>query len=70
MTEEILKVSDVLNVVAVRDGDTLKRYEITPARSEGFYRISEDKIEKGKVYFPGKWKLEDILSDITEVVKE
>ena len=70
MTEEILNVSDFLNVVAVKDGDTIKRYEITPQQPEGFYRISEDKIEKGKVYFPGKWKLEDILSDITEVTKE
>lgn len=70
MTREIINASDFLEVVAVKDGDRTKRYEITSVDENGFYRISEDRIEKGKVYFPGKWNLEDILKDITKVVSE
>lgn len=70
MTREIVNAPDFLEIVAVKDGDRIKRYEITSVDENGFYRISEDRIEKGKVYFPGKWDLEDILKDITKVVSE
>lgn len=70
MVRETINVSDFLEIVAVRDGDRIKRYEITATDPDGFYRISEDRIITGKIYFPGKWELEDILTDITEVVKE
>lgn len=70
MTREKINVSDFLDVVAVRDGERIKRYEITAKDADGFYRISEERIETGKVYFPGKWKLDDILADITRVVIE
>lgn len=70
MTREKISVSDFLEITAVKDGDRVKRYEITSLDGLGFYRISEERIETGKVYFPGKWKLEDILKDITKVVSE
>ena len=67
MTREIINVSDFLDIVAVKDNDRIKRYEITATDPDGFYRISEDRIESGIVYFPGKWKLDDILADIARV---
>lgn len=70
MTREIINASDFLEIIAVKDGDRIKRYEITSVDKNGFYRIVEERIEKGKVYFPGKWNLEDILKDITKVVIE
>lgn len=70
MTKEIVNASDFIEIIAVKDGDRIKRYEITSVDEIGFYRISEDRIEKGKVYFPGKWDLEDILKDIEKVVSE
>jgi hypothetical protein len=70
VTREVINTSDFLEIIAVKDGDRIKRYEITSVDENGFYRISEDRIEKSKVYFPGKWNLEDILKDITKVVSE
>lgn len=70
MNRERINASDFLEIIAVKDGDRVKRYEITSIDGNGFYRISEDRVETGKAYFPGKWKLEDILKDITKVVSE
>lgn len=70
MIRERINVSDFLEIIEVRDGERVKRYEISALGENGFYRISEDRIETGKVYFPGKWKLEDILKDIAKVVSE
>ena len=70
MTRENINASEFLDIVAIRDGDRIKRYEIKATDPNGFYRISEGRIETGKVYFPGKWKLENILADIARVEAE
>ena len=70
MEREIIDSADYLQIAAVKVDGEIKYYELTPLGTEGFYRKSEDKIETGKVYFPGNWDVEDILKDISEVIKE
>lgn len=67
MEREIINKVDYLQIVAVKKDDKIKRYEISPLESDGFYRISEDTVEHNTVYFPGSWDLEKILSDIRRV---
>lgn len=67
MEREHIDIVDYLSIVAVKNGDRVKRYEISPIETEGFYRISENRIETGKVYFPGSWGLDAILADIRRV---
>ncbi len=64
MEREIINKVDYLHIIAVKAGNEIKRYEISPTIPEGFYRISEGRTENGKVYFPGSWDLDTILSDI------
>ncbi len=70
MEREIISAVDYLEITAVKIEGKVKRYEIKPSTSDGFYRISEDKIETGTVYFPGKFSLESILEDIRKVETE
>lgn len=67
--EKIITV-DYLDITVVRSDDKIKRYEIKPIFPEGFLRISENTVENGTVYFPGKLSLDDILSDIAKVEAE
>lgn len=69
MEREIINKVDYLQIVAVKNNDKIKRYEISPLESDGFYRNSEDTVEHNTVYFPGSWGLEKILSDIRRVKK-
>lgn len=67
MTREHINKVDYLDIVAVKDENTVRRYEISPLEEEGFFRISENRVENGKVYFPGSWGLDAILADIKRV---
>ena len=67
MEREVLNKVDYLHIVAVKAGDVIRRYEISSKESEGFYRVSEESVAEGKVYFPGSWDLDVILSDIKRV---
>lgn len=67
MEREYINKVDYLSIVAVKKSDAVRRYEISPLEAEGFYRISENRVENGKVYFPGSWGLDEILTDIRRV---
>jgi predicted transcriptional regulator len=64
MEKEVLNVMEHLNVAAVKYGETVKRYELSPESGYGFYRKSEDVVETGLVVFPAARGLENILADI------
>lgn len=70
MEREKIVTVDYLDITVVRSDDKIKRYEIKPIFPEGFLRISENTVENGTVYFPGKLSLDDILSDIAKVEAE
>lgn len=70
MEKEKITTVDYLDVTVVRSADRIKRYEIRPVFPEGFLRISENTVETGTVYFPGKFSLDDILRDISKVEAE
>lgn len=70
MEREKITTVDYLDITVVKSGDKIKRYEIRPLFPEGFLRISENTVETGTVYFPGKLSLDDILSDIAKIEAE
>lgn len=70
MIREVIASPEYLQLTAVRSGEMIKRYEVFPLDPNGFYRISLDRVEKGKIYFPGSWELEKILKDIRKIDAE
>lgn len=70
MEREKINLVDYLDITVVKSGNKIKRYEIKPVLPEGFLRISENTVETGTVYFPGKFSLDDILQDISKVESE
>ncbi|MBR6531218.1 MAG: hypothetical protein IKT61_01800 [Clostridia bacterium] len=70
MEREKITSVDYLDITAIKSETKVKRYEIKPKLSEGFYRISEDTIETGTVYFPAVLGLDNILKDIRKAKTE